>query len=133
MTEADVIEAHVADALSHRALFGASLEVALAEVDHAIALREHSTGPEDVSLIWPLSLKIELLGIGHREELTAQRAALGERRLRLRRVALAAMPSEIAHSLRELAGLYRFEDVCIDTARCAALVAEAGALDRSAR
>jgi hypothetical protein len=42
---------------------------------------------------------------------------LGERRLALRRTALASTPDELADSLRELIGLYTFEYDVLDTGR----------------
>ena len=53
----------------------------------------------------------------HRPENALEAARLGERRLALRRTALAGAPDELAHSLRELIDIYTFEDHVFDTRR----------------
>jgi len=53
---------------------------------------------------------------------------LGERRLSLRRTALAGAPDELAYSLRELMDLYTFEDDVFDACRVDELQRELDAL-----
>jgi hypothetical protein len=93
----------------------------------ALAIRQALHGEGHRDLIWPLSLCIEVL---RRDPDTALEAArLGERRLALRRVALAGAPDELACSLRELMGLYRFEgQVLLDARRVDELRRELAAL-----
>ena len=97
---------------------------ALAQVERALTLREASQGPEHSDLIWPLSLKIELLRIHHAPDASLEAAQVGERRLALQRLALRDAPSELLRSLRELAELYVFEYELLDPARVKALEAE---------
>ena len=53
---------------------------------------------------------------------------MGERRLALRRTALAAAPDELEHSLRELIDLYTFEYDVFDARRVDELQRELDAL-----
>ena len=73
----------------------------------ALAIRQAFQFEGHQDLIWPLSLCIEVLRRNPDSALEAAR--LGERRLALRRVALAGAPDELACSLRELMDLYMFE------------------------
>jgi hypothetical protein len=93
------------------------LEEAVGRLREALAIREAYQGEAHPDLIWPLSLWIYALGRKHRPESTLEAARLGERRLALRRTALAGAPDELAHSLRELIGFYTFEYDVLDTAR----------------
>ena len=68
----------------------------------ALAIREAYQGEAHPDLIWTLSLWIYALGWKHRPESALEAALLGERRLALRRAALAGAPDELAHSLQEL-------------------------------
>ena len=93
----------------------------------ALALREAFQGERHRDVIWPLSLCIEVLRRNPDSALEAAR--LGERRLSLRRVALAGAPDELACSLRELLDLYRFEGrVLLDARRVDELRRELAAL-----
>jgi hypothetical protein len=98
-------------------------------VDALIRMR----GSEDTDVlddaIWPLSLKIHVLLARHDIEAAREAAALGERRLALRRAALAAHPDELAHSLRELAALYSFELESFSPERARSLEYEAAAIE----
>jgi hypothetical protein len=93
----------------------------------ALAIRQAFQGEVHRDLIWPLSLCIEVL---RRDPVSALEAArLGERRLALRRVALAGAPDELACSLRELMDLYRFGGrVLLDARRVDELRRELAAL-----
>ncbi len=104
------------------------LDRAFESLDRALALREAEKGAEHSDLIWTLSLMIGAHRQRHRPENAAEAARLGERRLALRRRALADAPDELARSLEELAGLYLFEDEPMDPARIEALEAEARSL-----
>src|SRR5215475_4303492 len=93
----------------------------------ALAIRQAFQGEGHRDLIWPLSLCIEVLRRDADSALEAAR--LGERRLALRRVALAGARDELACSLRELMDLYRFEgQVLLDARRVDELRRELAAL-----
>jgi hypothetical protein len=94
---------------AHDATSEFRLEEAVACLREALAIREAKQGKAHPDLIWTLSLWIYALGRKHRPESALEAARLGERRLALRRTALASAPDELAHSLRELIGLYTFE------------------------
>jgi alkanesulfonate monooxygenase SsuD/methylene tetrahydromethanopterin reductase-like flavin-dependent oxidoreductase (luciferase family) len=83
----------------------------------ALAIREAYQGEAHPDLIWTLSLWIYALRRKHHPESALEAARLGERRLALRRTALAGAPDELAHSLRELIDIYTFEDHVLDTRR----------------
>ena len=68
-------------------------------------------------LIWTLSLWIEALLRRHQLDSAWEAARLGERRLALRRAVLVSAPDELACSLRELIGLYTFENDLLDARR----------------
>jgi hypothetical protein len=72
----------------------------------ALAIRQAFQVEGHRDLIWPLSLCISALGD---PDSALEAARLGERRLVLRRVALADAPDELACSLRGLIDLYRLE------------------------
>ena len=93
------------------------LEEAVKLLGGALAIRQAHQGEAHPDLIWTLSLWIYALRRKHRPESALEAARLGERRLALRRTALAGAPDELAHSLRELMGLYTFEDDVFDTGR----------------
>lgn len=130
MLEAEALEAAVWDCLVWwwSQLDG---EAPLARIDTALGLREAAQGPMHGDLIWPLSLKIELIRREHSPEATLQAAQLGERRLALRRLALRDAPTEILLALRELSNLYRFENQVLDPARVKSLEDEIQRLDPS--
>jgi len=113
---------------AHDAIAEFSLEDALRLVREALAIREASQGDGHPDLIWTLSLWIEALGRKHRPESALEAARLGERRLALRRTALAGAPDELEHSLRELIDLYTFEDDVFDANRVDELRRELAAL-----
>ena len=96
----------------------------------ALAIRQAFQGEGHRDLIWPMSLCIEVL---RRDPDSAPEAArLGERRLALRRVALAGAPDELACSLRELMDLYMFEGrVLLDARRVDELRRELAALEEA--
>ena len=106
---------------AHAAIAGFSLDDAVRLLREARAIREASQGEDHPDLIWTLSLWIEALGRKHRPETQLEAAHLGERRLALRRTALAGAPDELAYSLRELMDLYTFEDDVLDRGRVDAL------------
>jgi len=91
--------------------------LAIGRLREALAIREACQGEEHPDLIWTLSLWIDALRWNHRPESALEAARLGERRLALRRTALAGAPDELAHSLRQLIGLYTFEDDVFNTPR----------------
>jgi len=93
------------------------LEEAVKLLRGALAIREAYQGEAHPDLIWTLSLWIYALRRKHRSESALEAARLGERRLALRRTALAGAPDELARSLRELIDLYTFEDDVFDTDR----------------
>jgi hypothetical protein len=114
---------------AHDAILEFRLEEAVGRLRDALAIREAYQGDVHPDLIWTLSLWIYALGRKHRPESALEAARLGERRLALRRTALAGAPDELAHSLRELIGLYTFEYDVLDTGRVDELrraLAEAG-------
>lgn len=92
----------------------------------ALAIRQAFQGEGHPDLIWPLSLCIEVLRRGPDRALEAAR--LGERRLALRRTALAGAPDELACSLRELIDLYTCEYRVLDPRRVDELRRELAAL-----
>jgi len=96
----------------------------------ALAIRQAFQGEGHRDLIWPMSLCIEVL---RRDPDSAPEAArLGERRLALRRVALAGAPDELACSLRESMDLYMFEGrVLLDARRVDELRRELAALEEA--
>ena len=102
---------------AHDAILEFRLEEAVGPLREALAIREASQGERHPDLIWTLSLWIEALRRKHRPESALEAARLGERRLALRRTALAGAPDELAHSLRELMDLYTFEYDVLDTGR----------------
>ncbi len=106
--EAEHIEQEIWEMLPH--LFGEQRVSALAKIDSAIALRRARQGEEHSDLIWPLSIKIELLRHEHSRESQSKAAAVGEARLALRRRALRTVPREVLYSIEELVDLYRFEE-----------------------
>lgn len=122
-------EAEALETAARAAIADMRLDGALDQLGRALALREEAAGPDDPEIIWTLSLMIEALRWRHTPRDAAEAAAFGERRLALRRAALAAAPEELARSLRELARLYVFEDDPFDPRRIAALEREAAALD----
>jgi len=91
----------------------------------ALAIRQAFQGEGHRDLIWPLSLCIEVLRRDPDSALEAAR--LGERRLALRRVALAGAPDELACSVRELMDLYTFENDSLDPRRVDELRSELAA------
>jgi hypothetical protein len=132
MREADDLEKAVWDRLVRGWLVDNDRRDALAQVQRALGLREAAQGPEHSDLIWPLSLKIELLHIHHHSpEVALEAAQVGERRLALQRLALRDAPAELLASLRELGGLYVFEFQVLDPARVKALEAEIERLEPS--
>ena len=102
---------------AHDAIPEFRLDEAVGCLREALAIREAYQGKAHPDLIWTLSLWIYALGRKHRPESALEAARLGERRLALRRTALASAPDELAHSLRELIGLYTFEYDVLDTGR----------------
>jgi hypothetical protein len=101
---------------------------AIGRLREALAIREAYQGEAHPDLIWTLSLWISALRWNHRPESALEAARLGERRLALRRTALADAPDELAHSLRELIDLYTFEYDVLDTNRVDELRRELAAL-----
>jgi len=102
---------------AHDAILEFRLEEAVGPLREALAIREASQGEQHPDLIWTLSLWIEALRRKHRPESALEATRLGERRLSLRRTALAGAPDELAYSLRELMDLYTFEDDVFDARR----------------
>jgi hypothetical protein len=102
---------------AHDAIAEFSLEDGVRLLRKALAIREASQSETHPDLIWTLSLWIEALGRKHRPESALEAARLGERRLALRRMALAGAPDELEHSLRELIDLYTFEYDVLDAGR----------------
>ena len=102
---------------AHDAIPEFRLEEAVGCLREALAIREAYQGKPHPDLIWTLSLWIYALCWKHRSESALEAARLGERRLTLRRTALAGAPDELAHSLRELIDLYTFEYDVLDTGR----------------
>ena len=93
------------------------LEDGIRLASEALAIRQAFQGEEHRDLIWPLSLWIEALRClpGARNAMEAAR--LGERRLALRKVALAGAPDELGFSVRELMDLYTFKNEPLDPRR----------------
>jgi hypothetical protein len=123
---ADEIESQVWD----RVLEGREYDRDLPDLlDALIRVRgsEDRGVPDDA--IWALSLKIHVLLMHHDIEAAREAAALGERRLALRRAVLAGHPEELACSLRELAALYSFELEGFSPERARALEDEAAAIE----
>jgi hypothetical protein len=102
---------------AHDEILEYRLEEAVGRLREALAIRAAYQGEAHPDLIWTLSLWIYALGRKHQPESALEAARLGERRLALRRTALAGAPDELAHSLRELIGLYTFEYDVLDTGR----------------
>jgi len=102
---------------AHDAILEFRLEEAVGPLREALAIREASQGEQHPDLIWTLSFWIEALRRKHRPESALEATRLGERRLSLRRTALAGAPDELAYSLRELMDLYTFEDDVFDARR----------------
>ena len=107
------------------------LEEAVRCVREALTIREAYQGEAHPDLIWTLSLWIDTLRRKHRPESALEAACLGERRLALRRTALAGAPDELAHSLQELIDLYTFEYDALDTNRVDELRRELAALEEA--
>lgn len=105
------------------------LEEAVGRLREALALRQAYQGEAHPDLIWTLSLWIGALLCRHRRKTALEAACLGERRLALRRMALAGAPDELAHSLRELIDLYTFEYDVLDTNRVDELRRELATLE----
>src|SRR5260370_2267755 len=102
---------------AHDAIPTFRLEDAFGLLREALAIREAYQGEAHPDLIWTLSLWIHALRWKHRPASALEAAHLGERRLALRRTALAGAPDELAYSLRELMDLYTFEGDVIDMRR----------------
>jgi hypothetical protein len=117
---------------AHDAIDGWPPDKAAVLLREALAIREASQGEGHPDLIWTLSLLIEALRRRHRPESALEAARLGERRLALRRAALAGAPEELAHSLREMVRLYTFEDKVFDVRRVDELWRELAALPGTA-
>ena len=113
---------------AHYAIPEFRVEEAVGCLREALAIRETCQGKAHPDLIWTVSLWIYALGRKHRPESALEAAHLGERRLALRRTALASAPDELAHSLQELIGLYTFENDVLDTGRVEELRRELAAL-----
>ena len=113
---------------AHDAIAGFRLDDAVRLMREALAIREASQGEGHPDLIWTLSLWIEALRRKHRPESALEAARLGERRLALRRTALAGAPDEFELSLRELIDLYTFEYDVFDARRVDELQRELDAL-----
>jgi hypothetical protein len=107
------------------------LEEAVGRLREALAIREACQGEAHPDLIWTLSLWIYALGRKHRPESALEAARLAERRLALRRMALAGAPDELARSLRELISLYTFECDVLDMGRVDELRRELAALPQA--
>jgi hypothetical protein len=86
---------------------GFRLEDGIRLAGEALATRQAFQGDGHRDLIWPLSLWIDALGWMLDADSAMEAARLGERRLALRRVALADAPDELARSVRELMDLYK--------------------------
>ena len=100
------------------------LEQAIELLREALSIREACQGESHPDLIWTLSIWIEALRWTHRLETAREAARLGERRLALRRIALAGAQDELVYSIRELISLYTFEDEVFDTRRVGELQRE---------
>jgi hypothetical protein len=110
------------------AIAGFRVEDGIRLAGEALAIRQALQGEGHRDLIWPLSLWIEALRRKHHPDSALEAARLGERRLALRRVALAGAPNELACSLRELMDLYTFEYDALDPRRVDELRRELAAL-----
>ena len=123
---------------AHDAIREWRLEDAVGVLREARAIREASQGEGHPDLIWTLSLWIEALRWKHQPESAREAAHLGERRLALRRAALAGTSDELACSLAELMDLYTFEYDVLDPRRVdelrreAATLRQAGGAEREA-
>ena len=113
---------------AHNAIPEYRLEEAVRCLREALTIREAYQGEVHPDLIWTLSLWIDTLRRKHRPESALEAARLGERRLALRRTALAGAPDELAHSLQELIDLYTFKYEVLDTGRVDELRRELAAL-----
>ena len=109
------------------AIAGSRLEDGIRLAGEALATRQAFQGEGHRDLIWPLSLWIEALRWMHHADSALEAARLGERRLALRRVALAGAPDELACSVRELMDLYTFENDSLDPRRADELRCELAA------
>jgi hypothetical protein len=116
---------------AHNAIPEYRLEEAVRCLREALTIREAYQGEVHPDLIWTLSLWIDTLRRKHRPESALEAARLGERRLALRRTALAGAPDELAHSLQELIDLYTFEYDALDTNRVDELRRELAALEEA--
>jgi hypothetical protein len=116
---------------AHDAIPEYRLDDAIGRLREALAIREAYQGDAHPDLIWILSLWIDALRRKHRPESALEAARLGERRLALRRTALAGAPDELAHSLQELIDLYTFEYDALDTNRVDELRRELAALEEA--
>jgi hypothetical protein len=116
---------------AHDAIPEFRLEEAVGRLREALAIREACQGEAHPDLIWTLSLWIYALGRKHRPESALEAARLAERRLALRRMALAGAPDELARSLRELISLYTFECDVLDMGRVDELRRELAALPQA--
>ena len=83
------------------------LEDGIRLAGEGLATRQAVQSEGHRDLIWPLSLWIEALSWMLDADSAMEAARLGERRLALRRVALAGAPDELARSVRELMDLYK--------------------------
>jgi len=110
---AERLEREAEDAIAD----GFRLEDGIRLAGEALATRQAFQGEGHRDLIWPLSLWIEALRWMHHADSALEAARLGERRLALRRVALAGAPDELACSVRELMDLYTFENDSLDPRR----------------
>jgi hypothetical protein len=102
---------------AHIAIGNFHLKEAGTLLNEALAIRETVQGENHPDIIWTLSLMIEALRWDYSRENVWEAALVGERRLALRRVALAGAPDELACSFRELIWLYTFEYTVMDQHR----------------
>jgi hypothetical protein len=102
---------------AHDAILEFRLEEAVERLREALAIRETYQGEAHPDLIWTLSLWIYALRRKHQPESALEAAHLGERRLALRRTALAGAPDELVRSLRALIEIYTFEHDVLDMRR----------------
>jgi hypothetical protein len=103
-----VLSAERMERAAHDATPEFRLEDAVGLLREGLAIREAYQGEAHPDLIWTQSLWIEALRRKHQPESAREAAHIGERRLALRRAALAGAPDELAYSLRELMDLYTF-------------------------
>src|SRR5260370_38490114 len=101
---------------AHDAIPTFRLEDAFGLLREALAIREAYQGEAHPDLIWTLSLWIHALRWKHRPASALEAAHLGERRLALRRTALAGAPDELEHSLREFIDPCPFEESVFEPA-----------------